>query len=125
MELVYLSNRRSIDPRLLRFKRSDIRVILRRIACLALLFNAFDEVRNSKFLVHSQHIIHLRQIGYLAGLELCVAARHDQHRIGVLAANTMDGLAVFVVGSVGHRAGIDDTHIGLFALFGTDMPTLH
>jgi hypothetical protein len=36
----------------------------------------------------------------------------------------MDGLPIFVVGSIGDRAGVDDAYICLFAALSTRVPTL-
>ena len=55
------------------------------------------------------------------GFELGVAAGNDQDRIRVLSPDTMNHLPVFMIGSIGHGAGVDDADIRLFSFSSTRM----
>ena len=79
------------------------------------------EFRQVEFLILPKDIVHTFYLRDLAGFELGVASRHDENRIRVLATDTMNRLSVFMIGSIGHGAGVDDTDVRRFALFGTRM----
>ena len=50
--------------------------------------------------------------------ELCVAAGNYDKGSGMVTHQPMDGLPTFMVGHIGHRAGVNQTKIGLFTLTG-------
>ena len=76
-----------------------------------------------EFLFLSEDEVHAFDMGYLAGLELGVAAGDDEDGVGVLAPDTVNHLPVLMVGGVGDGAGVDDAYIRLLAALGALMST--
>ena len=77
-----------------------------------------------ELLVLSQHKINPLNMCDFIGLELCVTACYDKHGIRVLTTDTMNQLPIFMIGSVCHRAGVDDADIRLFTPQSAYIPTL-
>ena len=82
-----------------------------------------DESGEVELIVLSEHIIDPFDMGYMVGLELSIAACHDDDSIRVLSVYAVDSLSVFVVGGVGDGAGVDDAQVGFltFACFGVSV----
>ena len=77
-----------------------------------------------KFLFLAEDEVHAVDTGYLAGLELGVAAGDDEDGVGVLAPDTVNHLPVFVIGRIGNGACVNNTYICRFALFSSSMTAL-
>ena len=75
----------------------------------------FEKFHHASFLFHADHEVHAIELGDFARLQLCVASHHHDEGAGVLACESVDGLAAFRIGHIGDGAGIDDADICPFA----------
>ena len=66
--------------------------------------------------LHADHKVYARHLGYLARSQLGIAAHHHHHGAGVLAQGAVDGLAALVVTGLSNRAGVHHTDVGPLAL---------
>jgi hypothetical protein len=74
-----------------------------------------------ELLVLPEHKINPLNMCDFIGFELGVASGNDENRVRVLSPDTMNHLPVFMIGSIGHGAGVDDADIRLFAFLSTRM----
>ena len=68
------------------------------------------------FLVGAEHKVHAVDGAHRLGFQLSIASRDHDKGAGVLAHHAVDGLAAFVVGHLGHRAGVDQADVGMLTL---------
>ena len=91
------------------------------MACFAVLHGCFafeqltEEFHDLTFLFHAHHKVNAWEGGNFASFQLGVASHHDKQGSWMLTGEAVDGLTALVVGYVGHRTGVDDTDICLFA----------
>ena len=71
-------------------------------------------------LVGAEHEVHTVDGAHRLGLELCIASCDHDKGPGILAYHAMDGLTAFVISHFGHRAGVDQADVGVFALLCCD-----
>lgn len=87
---------------------------------VALEQTGLDILDNLVFLVATEDECDARDFGDAGGLELGVAARHDDEGMRVVAQAAADHLSAFLVGLLGDGTGIDDVDVGLLVEIDTE-----